>query len=61
LLIDNRKELKNVYKEGFLDYMMNMWNLADVFRYMILLNYSIHPSETAKNISNIKLNRQTSV
>ncbi len=33
---------------------MNMWNLADVFRYMIILNYSIHPSETAKNISNIK-------
>ena len=26
------KELKNVYKEGFWEYMMKMWNLADVFR-----------------------------
>lgn len=27
------KELKNLYREGFWEYMMNMWNLADVFRY----------------------------
>lgn len=26
------KEMKNLYREGFWEYMMNMWNLADVFR-----------------------------
>jgi hypothetical protein len=28
------KELKNLFKQGFWDYMLNMWNLADVFRFV---------------------------
>jgi hypothetical protein len=31
------KEIMNMFKEGLLAYLMNMWNLADIFRYLSCL------------------------